>query len=466
MQHLRKTLGTADVAGAAVALIVAAPALGSDVAGYLALGGSFPVALLAGFGVHLLLALSAAALAGAHPKAGAIYAYARAGLGGRSGRVVGTALVLAACGTFVLAASAEANAGAADLRDLLGSALPREVFVVALAMLAVLPNAAGVRTTVRVSAGLVLAGIGVRWGFGAAGFLGLGATGAWSAAHLQAAAPAGLVGGTGVLTSGLAVAFWSFAGIELACSFAEEARAPRRTLPRALVAGLALVLATSLVAGLGMLGTAPAAVWRSAAAGAAGCGGACPHLAAAEVLFGAPGRTLMALASVAVTLGTLAIGYAALARLVYGLARGGDFFGPLSAPFARLDPRSATPRPALLLVLGLYLGPALYRPALTDWLAPAAYAWTLLYLAFHALALVSRRPAHTARGFYGRWFAAVPLAGLAATLGALGVAFAGAHRTCGSRAFFILAVALVGALLAVQEGVPHETPAPDEAPTS
>ncbi len=345
---------------------------------------------------------------------------------------------------FAFAASGETAAGAFGLQALLGSDLPIGAFIVALSVLALLPNLLGIRTAAWVSAGLLLLMVGIRWFFGLAGFFGWGATGAWSAAHLDGGVGLELFGEGGIVTVGLALAFWSFVGIEFACSLAEEVKRPHKALPRGLILGLFGILATSLVMGLGVIGTAPLAVWRAAAEGTLGCGGDCPQLAVGQMMFGAAGHKLMALASVAATLGSLTVAYAAMPRVLYSIARDGHFFGPISKPIGTLHPRFKTPVVATLLTFGLYLIPALYSSVVIDWLFSAAYAWILLYVVFHVLALANRRlRPDTERAFRGRWFGALAGAGIVLTLVALYYAFAGTHLAYGGRALVVLLVALV-----------------------
>lgn len=457
MNDLHKTLGTWEVLVAGVALVVAASTLVSDFTGFFTLGGTFAVALGLAFIINLLLGLSAAELAVAYPQAGSLYNYARALFGGRLGRFLGAFLGLSFVGMFAFASSGEIAAGAFGLQALLDSSAPISVFIVVLSVLAVLPNLFGIRTTAWVSAGLLLLMLGIRWSFGVAGFLGLGATGAWSAAHLDAGVGVvDLFGDSGILTAGLALAFWSFVGIEFACSLAEEVKVPEKALPRGLVLGLVAILATSLVMGLGVTGTAPVATWQGLAGGDLGCGGDCPQLAVGKAMFGEVGHALMALASVAATLGTLTVAYAAMPRLLYSIARDGQL-GPLSAPLGRLHAGSGTPVVATLVTLAVYLGPALYSSVVIDWLYSAAYVWIVLYLVFHGLALLHRRQQPHARRTFGRWFAAVPLIGIALTLVGLYFAFAGAHLDYGLRALVVLAAA---GLLAAAGHRWTPTPAP------
>ncbi len=448
-KHLNRALGTWHVLVAGVALVVASSTLVSDFTGYFALGGAFAVALVLGFIVNLLLGLSAAELAVAHPRAGALYDYARAVIGGRRGRFAGVFLGLALFGMFAFAASGETAAGAYGLQALLGSELPVEVFIVALIALAAIPNILGIRTAAGVSAGLLVLMLGIRWGFGVAGFLGLGATGAWKAPNLaNGGETLAWFGDGGVVTAGLTLAFWSFVGIEFACSLAEEVREPRRTIPRGIVLGLFGILATSLVMGLGVTGTQTLDAWQAATAGSAGRGGDAPQLAVGTLMFGRAGFMLMALASVTATLGTLTVAFASMPRVLYSIARDGQFFGPLSRSFGRLHSRFGTPVAATAFTASVYSIPALISQAVIDWLYSAAYVWVLLYVVLHALALGNRfaRPG-AVRTLPAGALLGVTVGGIASALVTLCFAFAGHHLHYGPRVLLVLLLALGAATI-------------------
>ncbi len=443
-QTLSKSLGTWEVMVAGIALVVAASTLVSDFNGFFTLGGAFAVALLFGFIINLFLGLSAADLSVSYPRAGALYDYARAIFKGRRGAFLGVFLGLSFFGVSAFAVSGEAAAGAFGLQALFNTNIDISYYIIILYVLAVIPNIFGIRTTAWVSAGLLLLMLGIRWFFGIAGFLGIGDTGSWSTANLDAGI--GMFdwfGAGGILAGGLALAFWSFVGIEFACSLAEEVKAPRKSLPRGIIAGLVIILATSLIMGLGVTGSAPLEVWQTAMKGSIAAGGEAPQLAVGYLMFGDSGYLLMALASVAATLGSLVVIFAAVPRVLYSIAREGYFFGKLSTYFGRLHPRYGTPVVATIFSLALFLIPAIYNSAVIDWVFSAAYAWIILYVAFHLLALANRKlhPAN-ARAFQGRWFVPMAITGIVATLIGLYFAFADAHFHYGIRALAVLGGAL------------------------
>ena len=110
-QKLSKSIGTWEVGVSAVALVVAASTLVSDFTGYFTLGAAFVIALMIAFLINLLLGLSAADLTVAYPKAGALYDYARAIIGGKRGKFIGMFLGLTFFGMSAFAMSGETTAG-------------------------------------------------------------------------------------------------------------------------------------------------------------------------------------------------------------------------------------------------------------------------------------------------------------------------------------------------------------------
>lgn len=447
---LKRSIGTWEVTVAGVALVVAASTLVSDFTGFFNLGWKFVLALVLGFGVNLLLGLSAADLSVAYPRAGALYNYAREIFRGRRGKLLAVFLGLAFYGMFGLTASGETSAGAFGFQALFHSDLDIRYFVVGLIVLAAIPNIIGIRTAAWFSAGLLVLMVGIRWFFGLAGFLGFSRTGEWAAENLHTVdSTFALFGEAGVITVGLALAFWTFVGIEFACSLAEEVQSPPRSMPRGLILGLFGILATSLVMGIGVTGTMPLEAWQGAASGSLGMSGEAPQLAVGQLMFGSTGYTLMALASVAATLGSLTVAFAAMPRIIYSLARDGYFFGPLSKIFGALHPRFGTPVAAVLLTVVLYAIPPLVNSAVIDWVYSAAYLWGLLYVAFHVLALASRTlRTDVPRAFEGGWFRWAASAGAVVTVGTIYFAFTGAHTAYGGRALLLLGLVAIATAVA------------------
>ncbi|MBD3257684.1 amino acid permease [candidate division GN15 bacterium] len=204
-----------------------------------------------------------------------------------------------------------------------------------------------------------------------------------------------------------------------------------------------VILATSVIMTMGVSGTMPLSKWQAASAGVLGASGEAPQLAVGELMFGGIGYSLMALASVAATLGSLTVAFAAMPRVIYSLARDGNFFGPLSHVFGALHPKYGTPVAATILTVLLYTVPALVSSVVIEWVFSAAYLWIILYGVFHLLAFFSRRQTSETGLFRGRWFGWWTIGGVAVTAATLYFAFYGAHAEFGPRALVLLGVAAV-----------------------
>jgi amino acid transporter len=469
---LSKSIGTWEVFVAGVALVVASTTLVSDFQGYFSLGLAFAMAILLAFIINLLLGLSVAELATDYPKAGAIYEYSRDVFGGALGKFLGIFLAFTFAGMFVFAGAGETSAGGFGLQALFNQTTNLNWFIVALTVMAVIPNLFGIRAAAWVSAFLLIGMLGIRWFFGLAGFLGFSDATSWSSSNLDTGGPGSFdwFGSGGLLAAGLVLAFWTFVGIEFVAPLAEEVRIPRRNLMAGIVIGLVVILGTSWLMGLGVAGTQPelGVSWAEVAIDASSeCGGSCPQLVVGEAMFGGTGRGLMALASVMATLGSMTVAFAAIPRVIFGVAREGDFFGPLSKPFATLHPRYGTPVLATLLFAAMATAAALFSSDVVDWIFAGAYVWLLIYAAYHLLLLANRilRP-DGERKLLGTAGWGVGVVGFIVTIVALYYAFLGAHEYFAKKAAWVIGFALLAAIVAfLLPGEVHEDHVADRNPS-
>ena len=443
---LSKSLNSWDIFIAGVAGIIVTTTLISDLTGYFTLGIGFAIAIALAFIVNLLLGISAADLSVAYPRSGGLYDFAKGIFGGRLGRFLGVFLGLTFYGTIAFAVSGETTAGAFGLRALFRSNIALGFFVIALGILAVVPNIFGLKTASWINAILLVFMLGIRWLFGIVGFLGLGATGTWSFANLAQEVSLNWFGEGGIVTGGIALALWALVGIEFVCFLAEEVERPEKALPKGIILSLFVILVTSLVMGLGITGTQPLSAWQTLAVSEAACAGDCPQLAVGDAMLGDRGYTLMALASVTSTLSSLIVAYSAMPRILYSIASNGDF-GVLSNFFSKLNPKYGTPVMATLFTFVVYSVLTLSSGEVVKWIYSAAYLWVVLYVAFHALALLNRRlKPKTSQAFSGWWFQPMTVAGIVLTTLSIYYAFAGSHVEFGGRALLVILVALGAAI--------------------
>ncbi len=438
--QLSRTLGTQHVVVAGISVVVAASTLVSDFTGYISIGAGFIIALLIAFGVNLLLGISAGKLASNYPKAGTIYNYARSVIGGQRGVYWGLLLGL----TFYLMASfaiaGETLAGAFALKSLLGWEVNELYVVMMLFILALIPNLFSIKTTSWIAAILLLLMMGIRWAFGLTGLFNLSDAGQWNWANL-ASSEITLTGETGLISAGLALAIWSFIGIEFCGSLAEEVKEPSKTLPKGIFLGLVIILLTSLVMGTGVAGFLPQAEWQALIQSDLGCNGECPQLAIGQTMMGNTGFALMALGSVLATLSSLIVILAAMPRLLYGMTRDEGPPNGLSGWVKQINLSTGTPLNATLLTFCIYIIPPMFGDKVTDWIFSAAYIWLLIYACYHIL-----RGMDAIKRKESKRVLWVPAIGLVGTIVSIYFSFDGAHQFFGLRALFIIGIAALATL--------------------
>lgn len=374
-------IGLASMIGAGV-FFVWSPA--ADAAGdqlLIALGLAAVVATLNAF--------SSAQLATAHPVAGGAYAFGRRWVGERTGFAAGWLFVMGKTAS----AAAIASVAAAYLGTLVGLEGSGDgeggVRVLAVALLVVFAavNMSGVRATARVSmtiVGVVLIGL-VAWLVA----VGVGATGGVEPPMTRFDGPPNVLQGAALL-------FFAFAGYARMATLGEEVVAPRRTLPRAILIALAIVLALYAAVALVLVGTL--GVERLAES-------ASPLADAADPAWIPAIAVLAGLACLGSLVGILA----GLSRTALAMARERD----LPVVLARISPRTRAPIVAEAAVaLAAIAVVLLLEP---EQLVAASSAAVLVYYAIAHLAALRQEVEH-------RWQPrAVAVAGL---IGCLGLAVA------------------------------------------
>lgn len=312
-------------------------------------GPWLPLALVLAGAVATMNALSTAQLAMEHPVAGGAYAYGRAEAGERVGFAAGWMFLTGK------------TASAAAIAVVAGRHLwPEHAVPVAIAAVVVLAslNMAGVRVTAWASAALVavvLAVVVAALAWWASGGAAHGVAPATLAPDAIVAVPEGAsqapllgaaVGGPLAVLQAAGLLFFAFAGYARMATLGEEARDPRRTLPVAIVAGLAVVLVLyALVA------------W--AVSDALGPQLALSATPVADLVADPTLRSAVLVAGALACLGSLLGILAGLSRTGLAMARERDLPGPLS----RIAARTGTPVVAEAAVAALAIVGVLVLPA-------------------------------------------------------------------------------------------------------
>jgi len=239
--HLREhSIGFAQVLFQSITHMAPAAAVAfSLLVGFGFAGPVLPLSVIFALAVGLLIANSVGQLAKQMPSAGGLYTYTSRALGPKVGFLVGWAFLLAEPLVAPLLYLVFAATASDAFQNRLGINIPWWVWVLVAAVLVFYLTYWGIRLST--NAGIAL-GI-----FEIVAFLALGLYMIFAAAGentLQVFNPANSLEGTwsGVF-KGMVFSILAFIGFEAAAPLGEEARNPRRTIPR-------VVLASALVIGL------------------------------------------------------------------------------------------------------------------------------------------------------------------------------------------------------------------------
>ena len=237
--QLSRSLGLADAIAIGVASMVGAGVFAVWAPAAAAAGGALLLGLALAALVAWCNATSSAQLAAQYPAAGGTYVYGRERLGEWPGFLAGW--------SFVIGKTASVAAMAMTLAAYLAPEAWRLPVAISAVWLMVGVTLLGVTRTAKVAmllAGLALVALGVALGFGWAESTG-------PVGHLVAV-PTGASGWYGVLQSA-GLLFFAFAGYARVATMGEEVRDPRRTIGRAIIAALVVVLVLYAAVGVSLL---------------------------------------------------------------------------------------------------------------------------------------------------------------------------------------------------------------------
>ena len=303
-----------------------------------ALGGG-PAILatwIAGGLVALAGALTYAELGAMMPEAGGAYVYIRAAFGRLPAFLCGW-MILAMIASGAIAAVAMSFAGYAGRYVPLGAVGGRLGLAALTIALLTAINVVGVKPGVWFQNALTVAKSAALFGLIGLGFA-LWGDAPYASAAIAAAAPAPLPRVQGVATAFVAVLF-TIGGWQQMNMVAGEIKDPKRAIPRALIAGIGIVIAIYLGANvvyLHVLGRDGLAVSAAVAADAA------------TRLVGERGAQAITLAAMVSILGFTGVALITNARVLYALGEDGAFLRAA----AGVHPRWGSPHVALLLLGG------------------------------------------------------------------------------------------------------------------
>lgn len=359
-------------------------------------GPSVILAIVIAAMVATFNALSSAQLAAAHPISGGTYEYGYRFLAPPIGFLAGWMFLLAKSASAATAALGFAGY-ALVLLGIEGVSKVTVAFVTVLVFTGIVLT--GIRRSSHVNIAIVSVTILALMVFAVAGFW-FQASNGERPAFTPFFNGAGKFDAMSNLLHATALMFVAFTGYGRIATLAEEVRDPQRTIPRAIIATLAvsaLLYVAVSIAGVGAVG---ARFLFDATEGQA----APLELAAAAIGFPAVPAIVATGAAVAM-LGVLLNLILGLSRVFLAMGRRGDMPGAL----AKLDAKEVTPWPAVLVTGALIAGLTLIGSVKTTWTFSA-----FTVLVYYAITNASAIALAGEQRLFPRWIA---IAGLASCLG-------------------------------------------------
>ena len=373
------------------------------VAGAVGTPGAVAAVWVLGGVISLCGALTIAELAAAFPRSGGVYVYLREIYGPGVAFLFGwTTLFLGPAGTAAIALV---------FAEYLGTLLPLPRGVRVVAAAAILAVGAASYRSVRGAGALVSAASGAKVAAIVALVVAAFLLGDGGAGSFGRGAPAAAGAGWGGVGLALVAALWAYNGFHDMVSVAGEVREPGRVLPRALMAGMAVVVVVYLGANAAYLYVLPFDVLRAS-----------PLVASDTMVrvLGAAGAGAVAAMVMVSTFGTLVALGLANPRVFYAMATDGLLFAPL----ARVHPRFRTPHVAVAVHTAITLAFVWSRSF--EQLAEAFIlgTWPFLALAAAGVILLRRRRPELSRPYRTPGYPVVPLVFIAGTLAVVASALA------------------------------------------
>ena len=372
--RLVPVLGLTSLLAVAVGTVVGQGPIVSVLQG-VGLGGSgFLLVMLVSFGISICNAVTFAELSLMFPRAGGLSTYTEIAMGNFP------AMVATFSGYVVVAMfglSAEMLLVGGIINDLFPSFLsPIAIGVLVVAFFTVM-NILGTDIFARIQNVLAFAMVATLLFIGLAAITRSGVS--LPAGHVPFADWGPVTGNVfGLIT----LAIWAFVGLEFVCPMIEEAKNPRRDIPRSMFLAAVVIGVVYLVFVLG----AGTYLTREQLASSS-----LPHLEYVTAVFGDHAKLLMVVVALTASGSTVNTVLASVARMIYGMAQNGQAL-PV---FKKVHPRYRTPWMAIIFMGVVTAAPLLVmgsKPdALITMLVAAAASWLLAYIIAHIDVIVLRR---------------------------------------------------------------------------
>jgi amino acid transporter len=322
------------------------------------------------------------------PKAGSMNEYVRAGLGPFWATIT---VFVGYFAIVIFPGSSEAFLAATIVSDpaFLGLGLDFKAWVTIIIVAIAIVNLLGVRVFAAIEVPLTFVLAGSLLVFGLAGLVGAGDP-------VGSALPSVPFDGN-LLVSLIALAIFTFVGVEYTCPLAEELRNPGREIPWGMFIGLTLV-------------AVPMFLWGTAATryiplDQLGDPTQITNMNVAIAIFGDLGKWWMGILSVAATLSTLNSIAAGVPRIMYGMAQDRQ----LPAIFGWLTPGTRAPAVGIVLVsippIVLNLTEQTLAGGFIELILAGVLGWGLAYIIIHVSQISLRiREPRARRPYRSPWF--------------------------------------------------------------
>lgn len=384
---LRSELTLFDVTNLVVGSIIGADIYVASAFGAGLLGPFSLVVWVVGGIIAIIIALCFAQCSALLPKVGGPYAYAHEAWGPFAGFTVGWSLWLAEWMSLAVFPVAFTQYLMFFLPSL---TQPLQLVVKALFVLfLIFTNVVGVKAAGRTNDVLTLFKLAPLVFFAVAGIAYIALNVPTVATNFTPFSPLGLEG----FGSGLVLIFWAYAGFEISTIPAEEIREPEKTIPKAIIFGIAIVTVFYLVTNVVLFAVRS---WSQLQSDKAPLITATNSILAQTPVLAIVGILIVGIGALISVAGSDESGMIGTSRLGYALAADGLF--PHS--FAKIHPRLKTPYLGIIIQAATALAPALiatfYTDGLSTLIATSVFFMAIAYVATSASTYTLRKK-HTAQ---------------------------------------------------------------------
>jgi amino acid transporter len=186
----------------------------------------------------------------------------------------------------------------------------------------------------------------------------------------------------GGIVSMLSIAFWLFVGLEFVCPLAEELRDPRKFIPIAMISAIAIIFVSDILFGFAAMKYLPLGALANSTA---------PHVDTGAIVMGRTGEIWIGIISLLATASTLNTFIAAIPRMLYGMAKEGQF----PKVFAKLN-KNGVPHAGVYLVFVITAVLLIFNDPesvsmISTFVLSGCVGWMISYIIAHANVLILRK---------------------------------------------------------------------------